>query len=243
MEIKKPKHLSDIVGQNKICENLSVLIEVARKRGEALDHLLFIGPSGLGKTTFANIVANEMGVNIKATSGSAVENTGGLANILTNLRAGDILLIEQIESMRRPVMEVLNSAAENFSIEIVIGKGGSARGISLRLPRFTIIETGTRLPKAVENVRSCMTLFEFLPYDISELGEIIILQAKQRNIAIHIDSVRLLAQYCNGNAGEASFLLEKVHKYALAINNGNITPEIVKTTMKVYNRENQSLQK
>ena len=235
---KSPKRLSDMIGQNKIRENLSVLIDVARKRGEPLDHLIFIGSSGLGKAAFANIVANEMGVNIKATSGSAVETRGDLASILTNLRAGDILLIEQIESMRKPVMEVLNSAAEDFSLEIIIGKGNSARGVSLRLPRFTIIETGTRLPKAVENMRSCMTLFEFLPYDIVELGKIIDIQAKQKNIAIEINSVNLLAQYCNGNAGEASSLLEKIHKHALAFNNGNITSEIIKATMKAYNREN-----
>ncbi len=236
---KSPKRLSDLIGQNKIRENLSVLIEVARKRNEVLDHLLFIGSSGLGKATFANIVANEMGVNIKVTSGSAVENGGELAAILTNLRAGDILLIEEIESMRKPVIEVLGSVTEDFSLEINIGKGSSARCITLKLPHFTIIATGSRFPKGVEKQRSIMTLFEFLPYHINELKKIITLRAVQRRIAIDDNSAELLAQYCNGNVGEASFLLEKIHQHALAFNNGNITTEIIKSTMKAYNRKSQ----
>lgn len=238
MEIKRPQYLSDMIGQNKIRENLAVLIEVARKRGEALDHLLFIGQSGLGKTTLANMVANEMGGNIKMVSGPAVEKAGDLSVILTNLRPGDILLIEQIESMRKSVMEVLNSGAEDFALDIVIGQGISARNIRLKLPRFTLIGTAARLPKTGDKLRSYMTFFEFLPYNKDELGKIIMLLAEQRNIDMEISSAKLLAEYCNGNTGEASGLLGKVRNHALAFTDGNITPEIIKATMKAYNREN-----
>jgi holliday junction DNA helicase RuvB len=237
LEIKKPQRLSEMIGQDKIRESLAILITVARERGEALDHVLFIGSHGLGKTTFANIVAYEMGVNIKEISGSIVEKVGDLAAILTNLRAGDILLVEQIESLRKPVIEVLNSSAEDFSLDIVIGRGASSRKIKLKLPRFTIIGTNARFSKAEERLRSCTTFFEFTPYDKAELGRIIMLQAKEQNIVMDINSANLLAEYCNGNAGEASFLLEKVYKHALAFADGNISPKIIMETMKAYNRK------
>ena len=134
----RPQKLTDLIGQDQVKENLAILIAAARQRGEALDHVLFYGPPGLGKTTLANVLANEMGVNIKTTSGPAIERAGDLAAILTNLRAGDILFIDEIHRLGRAVEEVLYPAMEDFALDIIIGKGPSARSIRLKLPRFPL---------------------------------------------------------------------------------------------------------
>src|SRR5574341_231313 len=141
----RPKYLSDLIGQERVKENLAILIEAARQRGEPLDHVLFYGPPGLGKTTLAHILANEMNVNIKITSGPAIERPGDLAAILTNLRRGDVLFIDEIHRLGRAVEEVLYPAMEDFALDIVIGKGPSARSIRLKLPRFTVSGATTRL--------------------------------------------------------------------------------------------------
>jgi Holliday junction DNA helicase RuvB len=141
----RPKQLSDLIGQERVKENLAILIAAARQRGEPLDHVLFYGPPGLGKTTLAHILANEMGVNIKITAGPAIERAGDLAAILTNLRAGDILFIDEVHRLGRAVEEVLYPAMEDFALDIVIGKGPSARSIRLKLPRFSVIGATTRL--------------------------------------------------------------------------------------------------
>ncbi|MFZ3079546.1 MAG: Holliday junction branch migration DNA helicase RuvB, partial [Bellilinea sp.] len=141
----RPRLLTDVIGQEQVKENLSILIAAARKRQEPLDHVLFYGPPGLGKTTFSHVLANEMGVSIKITAGPAVERAGDLAAILTNLHAGDILFIDEIHRLGRAVEEVLYPAMEDFALDIVIGKGPSARSIRLKLPRFTVIGATTRL--------------------------------------------------------------------------------------------------
>src|SRR3990172_5294255 len=141
----RPEKMKDLIGQDQVKENLEILIAAARKRGEALDHVLFYGPPGLGKTTLAHVVANEMEVNIKVTSGSAIERPGDLAAILSNLREGDILFIDEVHRLGRIVEEVLYPAMEEFALDIVIGKGPSARSIRLKLPRFTVIGATTRL--------------------------------------------------------------------------------------------------
>src|SRR5690242_18282433 len=141
----RPQKLTDLIGQDQVKENLGILISAARGRGESLDHVLFYGPPGLGKTTLANVVANEMGVNIRVTAGPVIERAGDLAAILTNLRKGDILFIDEVHRLGRAVEEVLYPAMEDYALDIVIGKGPSARNIRLKLPRFTVIGATTRL--------------------------------------------------------------------------------------------------
>ena len=141
----RPRHLNDLIGQDRVKENLAILIDAAKRRGEALDHVLFYGPPGLGKTTLAHVISNEMGVNIKVTAGPVIERAGDLAAILTNLRAGDILFIDEVHRLGRAVEEVLYPAMEDYALDIVIGKGPSARNIRLKLPRFTVIGATTRL--------------------------------------------------------------------------------------------------
>src|SRR5512137_2793626 len=150
----RPHTLKDLIGQERVKENLAILIAAARQRGDPLDHVLFYGPPGLGKTTLAHILANEMGVNIKITSGPAIERPGDLAAILTNLRAGDILFIDEIHRLGRAIEEVLYPAMEDFALDIVIGKGPSARSIRLRLPQFTVIGATTRLALVTAPLRA-----------------------------------------------------------------------------------------
>src|SRR5215475_9869235 len=141
----RPQKLADLIGQDQVKENLSILIDAAKHRGEALDHVLFYGPPGLGKTTLAHVLGNEMGVSVKVTAGPAIERAGDLAAILTNLRAGDVLFIDEVHRLGRAVEEVLYPAMEDFALDIVIGKGPSARNIRLKLPKFTVIGATTRL--------------------------------------------------------------------------------------------------
>ncbi len=150
----RPKNLTDLIGQDRVKENLQILISAALQRHEPLDHVLFYGPPGLGKTTLAHILANEMSVSIKITAGPAIERPGDLAAILTNLRAGDVLFIDEVHRLGRAIEEVLYPAMEDFALDIVIGKGPSARSIRLKLPRFTVIGATTRLALVTAPLRA-----------------------------------------------------------------------------------------
>src|SRR5512141_1664794 len=150
----RPQKLNDLIGQDQVKENLSILIDAAKHRGEALDHVLFYGPPGLGKTTLAHVLGNEMGVNVKVPAGPAIERAGDLAAILTNLRAGDILFVDEIHRLGRAIEEVLYPAMEDFALDIVIGKGPSARSIRLKLPHFTVVGATTRLALVTAPLRA-----------------------------------------------------------------------------------------
>ena len=228
-----PRTLSDLIGQEKIKENLSLQISAARKRRLALDHVLFCGPPGSGKSTFAQVVANEMGVHIKALDGNSLANPSELATVFTNLRTGDILLIEQIEALRKTSVEVLIHAMEDFGLDIVIGKGSSARSIRIKLPRFTVIVTAFNVLQVDVRIRKNALIYDFVSYGVDELSQMITRLAKQREIDIDVESANFLAGYSNGLLSEASRLLKNVHSYAIVRANGNITLSISKAALGV----------
>ena len=181
----RPQYLKDYIGQKNAKENLKIFIEAAKLRGEPLDHVLFYGPPGLGKTTLAGIIANELGVEIKITSGPAIERAGDLAAILTNLNEHDVLFIDEIHRLNRSVEEVLYSAMEDFALDIIIGKGPSARSIRLDLAKFTLIGATTRAGSLSAPLRDRFgVISKFEIYDVEELKEIIRRSAKILNIEI-----------------------------------------------------------
>ncbi len=179
----RPSRLKDIIGQDLVRQNLEILITAARQRGEPLDHVLFYGPPGLGKTTLAFVLANEMGVNIKITAGPAIERAGDLAAILTNLHAGDILFIDEIHRLGRAVEEVLYPAMEDCALDIIIGKGPSARSIRLKLPRFTVIGATTRLALISSPLRARFgAVYRLDYYDLPAMQQIISRAARLLNV-------------------------------------------------------------
>jgi len=180
----RPQSLSDLIGQEQVKENLAILIAAARQRGEALDHVLFYGPPGLGKTTLAHVVANEMKVNIKITSGPAIERAGDLAAILTNLRAGDVLFIDEVHRLGKAVEEILYPAMEDYALDIIIGKGPSARSIRLRLPRFTVVGATTRLALMTAPLRARFgAVYRLDYYDIKAMQAIV----RRATGKLHVD--------------------------------------------------------
>ena len=186
----RPQRLSEMIGQTRVKDNLQILIEAARKREEAVDHILFYGPPGLGKTTLAHVVANEMDVNIKVTAGPAIERQGDLAAILTNLRAGDVLFVDEIHRLGRVLEEVLYPAMEDFALDIVIGKGPSARSIRLKLPHFTVIGATTRLALMTAPLRARFgALFRLDYYDISSMEAIVVRAAELLKVTVEADGI------------------------------------------------------
>ena len=225
----RPKILDDYIGQEQIKANLKVYIESAKLRGEPLDHVLLYGPPGLGKTTLSGIIANEMGVNIRTTSGPAIEKPGDLASLLTNLSDGDVLFIDEIHRLSRSVEEILYPAMEDYAIDIIIGKGPSARSIRLPIPKFTLIGATTRAGQLTTPLRDRFgVLFRLELYTPEELATIVKRSASILEIEITDDGAIAIASRSRGTPRIANRLLKRVRDFALIKGNGIITPDIAK---------------
>ena len=225
----RPKVLSEYIGQEKAKSNLKVYIESAKVRGEALDHVLLYGPPGLGKTTLSGIIANEMGVNIRTTSGPAIEKQGDLAAILTNLSEGDVLFIDEIHRLSRAVEEILYPAMEDYALDIIIGKGPSARSIRLPIPKFTLIGATTRAGQLTTPLRDRFgVLLKLELYTPEELATIVKRSAEILQISVTEDGAYAIASRSRGTPRIANRLLKRVRDFALVKGNGTISSEIAK---------------
>lgn len=228
----RPQLLSEYIGQEKAKANLRVYIEAAKERGESLDHVLFFGPPGLGKTTLAGIIANEMGVNFKVTAGPAIEKPGDMAAILNNLQEGDVLFIDEIHRLNRQVEELLYPAMEDFAIDIVIGKGATAKSIRLELPHFTLIGATTRAGMLTAPLRDRFGVVNRLEfYTVEELTEIVIRSAKVLNVAIEPEGAVELARRSRGTPRLANRLLKRVRDFAQIQYDNEITKQVADTAL------------
>ena len=228
----RPKNLSEYIGQDKAKENLSVFIEAAKGRGEPLDHVLLYGPPGLGKTTLSCIIANEMNVNVRITSGPAIEKPGDLAALLTNLSPNDVLFIDEIHRMSRAVEEVLYPAMEDYALDIIIGKGPSARSIRIDLPKFTLVGATTRAGQLTAPLRDRFGVMLRLElYTHEQLAAIIVRSAGILDISCTEEGALELAKRSRGTPRVANRLLKRVRDFAQVMGNGTVDREIVDTAL------------
>ena len=238
----RPQLLKDYIGQEKTKETLKIYIEAAKARNEALDHVLFYGPPGLGKTTLAGIIANEMNVNIKITSGPAIEKPGEMAAILNNLQEGDILFVDEIHRLNRQVEEVLYPAMEDYDIDIMIGKGASARSIRLDLPKFTLVGATTRAGMLTAPLRDRFGVVNRLEfYTVEELKTIILRSAKVLEVGIDDKGAYALAKRSRGTPRIANRLLKRVRDFAQIKYEGYISEEVANYALDLLDVDKEGL--
>ena len=228
----RPRTLDELIGQDRVKENLAILIAAARQRAEPLDHVLFYGPPGLGKTTLAHILANEMGVNIRVTSGPAIERQGDLAAILSNLNQGDVLFVDEIHRLGKAVEEVLYPAMEDYALDIVIGKGPSARAIRLKLPRFTVIGATTRLALLTAPLRARFgATFRIDYYELAAMRAILERAAERLGVEVAKGGLEEIALRTRGTPRVALRLLRRVRDYADVRAQGTITHQVAQEAL------------
>ena len=228
----RPKTLDEYIGQSKVKENMKIYIEAAKKRGEPLDHCLFYGPPGLGKTTLSNIISNEMNSNIKITSGPAIEKPGDLAAILTNLSEFDVLFIDEIHRLSKNVEEILYPALEDFTLDIIIGKGPSARSIRLDLPKFTLIGATTKAGSLATPLRDRFGIVHRLElYSTEELANIVTRSSEILNVEMDKEAAIEIARRSRGTPRIANRLLKRVRDYASVLGDGKITLKLTKMAL------------
>jgi Holliday junction DNA helicase RuvB len=228
----RPRRLAEYIGQEKIKQNLSILLEAARRRNESVDHVLLYGPPGLGKTTLCNIIAVEMGVSMKTTSGPAIEHAGDLASILTGLQEGEVLFIDEIHRLARPVEERLYSAMEDFALDVMIGKGPSAKSLRLTLPPFTVVGATTRVGSLTAPLRDRFgAIYRMEYYEPEALREILVRSARILKVPAEADGIKEISSRARGTPRIVNRLLKRVRDYAQVKANGVITQDVAKKAL------------